>query len=495
MTMADPRPLTRDQLAKFLPDAEAIKRFERLFYVAGDLTPTDVATLYRLSQEALVDAGTAEAKANEALSVLNLIAGSLDLLAKQPPIQKDTFLAGDYIDFPLSGPHVTRERRLQWNPDDGTLDIGLLNEVVLQIGQETLYYAKNTSGVAIGSGQSVMATGSIGASGKLAIAPAVADGSVPARFMIGVAAQSIAQNQFGYVTSFGLVRGINTTGTPYGETWADGDVLYFNPTTPGGLTKVQPQAPKLKTPQAIVISTGVGSGSIFVRMSSGTKLEDIDDVEVSSPVDGDQLTYNATLQRWEPSAPGTMSAQNADNVNITGGTISGITDLTVADGGTGASTAIEAMKNLKGIYILASAAPDAVCPANTSENTLATITVPAGSMGPNGVLKIRTSWSVTNSANTKNLRVRFGGSPYTLIAATTIATASVETQVINRGVENSQIAGFVSNGTSPYGTSTASQPTSTVDTTAAANITITAQLANSAESIILRSYTVELLRP
>jgi hypothetical protein len=33
-----------------------------------------------------------------------------------------------------------------------------------------------------------------------------------------------------------------------------------------------------------------------------------------------------------------MSTQNANNVSITGGTITGITDLTVTDGGTGAST-------------------------------------------------------------------------------------------------------------------------------------------------------------
>jgi hypothetical protein len=35
---------------------------------------------------------------------------------------------------------------------------------------------------------------------------------------------------------------------------------------------------------------------------------------------------------------GTMSTQNANNVNITGGSITGITDLAVADGGTGRST-------------------------------------------------------------------------------------------------------------------------------------------------------------
>jgi hypothetical protein len=43
---------------------------------------------------------------------------------------------------------------------------------------------------------------------------------------------------------------------------------------------------------------------------------------------------------------GTMSTQNANNVAITGGSITGITDLAVADGGTGASTASGARTNL-----------------------------------------------------------------------------------------------------------------------------------------------------
>jgi len=297
--MADPRPLTRDQLAKFLPDAEAIKRFERLFAVAGDLTPTDVTTLYRLTQEASIDAGIADSKANEALASLTRIADSLDLLAKQPPPQKDTFLFGDYIDFPLSGPHVTQERRLQWNSDDGTLDMGLFNGVTLQVGQETHYFAKNTSAVTITNGSSVMATGTVGASGKLTIAKAVADGSVPAHYMIGIATQDISPNEFGYVTSFGLVRNINTTGAPYGETWSDGDLLYFNPTTAGGLTNVQPEAPELKTPQAIVVTAGTGNGSIFARMSVGMKLNDSDDVNAPAPAAGNILIYDATQNRWE----------------------------------------------------------------------------------------------------------------------------------------------------------------------------------------------------
>src|SRR3990167_7001481 len=339
--MADPRPLTRDALAKFLPDPESIRRFERLFYVAGELTPAEIATLVSLIQEASIDASTAQStaqsaldqlgqvvqdaainagsaddKATQALDLLNKIAQSLELLAMEPVIRQDTFLSGDYIDFPVNGPHVTQERSVQWNADDGTIDVGLFNGVVLQVGQETHFYVKNTSGATITDGSSVMATGAIGASGKITCAPAVADGTISGEYMLGVATQDIANNAFGYVTSFGLVRGINTSGTPYGEVWVDGDLLYFNPTIAGGLTKIAPDAPKLRAPVAIVINAASGgAGSIFVRMKTGEDLWHLNDVYAPTPAAGNVLIYDATQKRWEAASltPGTnVTITNAD---------------------------------------------------------------------------------------------------------------------------------------------------------------------------------------
>jgi hypothetical protein len=52
------------------------------------------------------------------------------------------------------------------------------------------------------------------------------------------------------------------------------------------------------------------------------------------------------ITNTQVSGLGTMSTQNANNVNITGGSISGITDLAITDGGTGASTAAGARTNL-----------------------------------------------------------------------------------------------------------------------------------------------------
>src|SRR3990167_2109531 len=50
------------------------------------------------------------------------------------------------------------------------------------------------------------------------------------------------------------------------------------------------------------------------------------------------ITPTSTISISMVNGIGTLASQNANNVSITGGSITGITDLTVADGGTGAST-------------------------------------------------------------------------------------------------------------------------------------------------------------
>jgi hypothetical protein len=59
----------------------------------------------------------------------------------------------------------------------------------------------------------------------------------------------------------------------------------------------------------------------------------------------------ATVRTYMQSNLGTMATQNANAVAITGGTITGITDLAVADGGTGAGTADGALTNFGGTTV------------------------------------------------------------------------------------------------------------------------------------------------
>jgi hypothetical protein len=59
-----------------------------------------------------------------------------------------------------------------------------------------------------------------------------------------------------------------------------------------------------------------------------------------------QARTNLGLASGAITTVGTMATQNNSAVNITGGSIINITDLSVADGGTGASTAAQARINL-----------------------------------------------------------------------------------------------------------------------------------------------------
>lgn len=83
---------------------------------------------------------------------------------------------------------------------------------------------------------------------------------------------------------------------------------------------------------------------------------------------------------------GTMSTQNANNVNITGGSVAGITDLAVADGGTGASsfTANNVLLG-NGTSSFQTVAPSTSGNVLTSNGTTwSSSTLPASALGVNG---------------------------------------------------------------------------------------------------------------
>jgi hypothetical protein len=122
----------------------------------------------------------------------------------------------------------------------------------------------------------------------------VADGTLPGYIFFGVTDQSIPGGGDGYVTAFGKIRGINT------NAYLEGDILWCNPAVPGGFTKIEPQAPNLKLAVAAVLSAA-NNGTIFVRWTTGSRLQDLHDVEANgSKENGDVLTYISSAGRWEP---------------------------------------------------------------------------------------------------------------------------------------------------------------------------------------------------
>lgn len=131
----------------------------------------------------------------------------------------------------------------------------------------------------------------------------------------------------------------------------------------------------------------------------------------------------------------------------------------------------------------------------TAETVLASVSIPAGAMGPNGVIRITAEWSYTNSANNKTLRTRLGaglsGTMFDSIVPTTNAFQRRQCDIKNRNANNAQMAppsAYVAG----FGTSTGAILTGAVDTSAAQILALTGQLANASETITLESYIVEI---
>ena len=207
-------------------------------------------------------------------------------------------------------PVPTAVGSLYW--DGGTtLGVQMTTNVLGRVNEDQFYYIKASA--AITKGQVIMFDGAVGASGVIKGKPAT--GVTNGAYIMGIAAESIANNGFGLVQYNGTLKGLNTSA------FSDGDILWYDPTVTGGLTKTEPTAPNVKVQMAAVINAGSGgSGSILIRVTAGSVLGGTDsNVQITSLTDKDMLVYIGANSRWENKAPaavrtnlglGTMALQN-----------------------------------------------------------------------------------------------------------------------------------------------------------------------------------------
>lgn len=240
------------------------------------------------------------------------------------------------INFDLTPTSVpTTPGTLFWDSADGNQTLSLVmaeGDAVQQIGEEIYYRIKATAPIA--NGDLVMFTGTVGNSGALTGAPATGLTASTASYVMGIATHALNTNEWGYVTHFGIVRQVNTTGASVGETWVDGDILYYNPAVAGGLTKTVPTAPNAKV-QVCVVEQAAANGSLFVRPAFGGILGQYEgDVDIGAFANGQLLIRNQTAGKW---VNATLTAGTGVSITNAAGAIT-ITnsspDVTVAISGT-----------------------------------------------------------------------------------------------------------------------------------------------------------------
>ena len=169
-----------------------------------------------------------------------------------------------------------------------------------------LAYVTNADSVTITKGQPVYAFGGTG--DRLTVKLAYNSTDATSAQTVGlVLSSSIAANQKGLIIVNGQLDGLNLFPT---ATWADGDAVYLGATA-GTVTKTKPSAPNHLVYLGFVTTASNGSaGRMYVRVQNGYELNEIHDVDISSPSNGQTLTYNSTSGLWVNSTPSTPTSKS-----------------------------------------------------------------------------------------------------------------------------------------------------------------------------------------
>ena len=274
--------LTRSELAKFLGnDQDLIIRFESLLESVGKDIPSFLDDV-NISISVLE---SARSSSNAAINRLSKAIENLSLIPAQVERKKEDDITPPQI-----------PARIPVQP----------STVVYQCKALT----------AISKGNVIMLVGA--SSGVLSVqlfSPGIGENP---NNCLGVASEDIAFGEIGSVVGIGEITGIDTSG------FSVGDELYSYAS--GNITKVAPVKPESRVVIGNVI-TSSSSGTISVRVMVNSSIGRLDDVEISTPIAGNFLQYDAVDEVFKNVSgvqADTFSASDTRTLTITHGLITGI---------------------------------------------------------------------------------------------------------------------------------------------------------------------------
>jgi len=218
----------------------------------------------------------------------------------------------DYIDFNTgSAVPVWKSGRVFWDDTWGALGVyNAEQDITLQVGQENYVKVANNTGTLISNGAPVKVTGATGNYASITLAQSTIQSvATTTNDIIGVATHDIEHGSVGFVTTFGMVNGINT------NAYNEGDLLWVS-TSIGQLTATVPSAPYDKTFVGVVVKKS-GNGSIFVSPNQPIHFHDLSSVSSSAYSQGDLFTYNASGGIWTNTKQLSGSYTTTGNVTFT----------------------------------------------------------------------------------------------------------------------------------------------------------------------------------
>jgi hypothetical protein len=249
-----------------------------------------------------------------------------------------------------------------WDAGNKTPSIVLDADVTLQLGQENVALVYNGTGSTITNGSVVAVNGAQGQRPSVALADA--DSEALSAPTLGIATEDIANGAEGFITTFGFVRGINTSA------FTAGLPIYLSQTA-GQFTQTRPAAPAHTVALGWVIKVNASSGEVFVNINNGWELDELHNVLITSPTGGNLLSYDQVAQYWK-------------NINLTDGIGISITEatngaITVTNTGVTPYGMFENAQVIAANYTITSG-NNAISAGPVTVNSGVTVTVPSGSV-------------------------------------------------------------------------------------------------------------------
>ena len=296
-------------------------------------------------------------------------------------------LTSDYVQLDTTATTTPAVGRITWDAGEGTATLGLAGgNVNLQLGQENVVRVYNGSGATITNGSVVAVSGAQGQRPSVVLADA--DSEPLSAATLGIATENIANGAEGFVATFGVVNGLDTSA------FTAGTPVYLSQTA-GGLTATRPSAPAHTVFIGWVLHVNASSGRLFININNGWEIEELHDVLVTSPANGQLLIRDQTSGVWK-------------NASLTAGTGISVT-------------------NAAGAITLANTAPNVTTDISISHN--ASSVVVNSSDGADGTINAATTslaGVMTSADKTKLDGIATGANNYTLPAATSTALGGIE---------------------------------------------------------------------
>lgn len=199
----------------------------------------------------------------------------------------------NYIDFNTNSTPINNEGRLIWNNSDeiGGLEVTMMSgNTVLQIGEENLARVYNADSITLTAGTVVYVFGSQG--NTISIKRASNTGETTSSRVLGVVSEPIISGQRGFIQTFGLIKGLDTS------SYSGGTPIWLG-STPGSWTSTEPTAPQHTVLIGFISrATTSPNGSIFIHISNGWELNELHNVDAPNPSNNDVLMYSASTSVW-----------------------------------------------------------------------------------------------------------------------------------------------------------------------------------------------------